>query len=143
MMLGPLEAVTNVLYSGASIVYTTRRVRARRWQKRRCFPSNDTIPAEPHRSSSNSLLDQPRGQRYACIPTRCFGAAFAEATTRPKGMLGGSFVVTTIGRHHEERPHQGLGNELVAPRTAVIGSGRILGRERLGGLLKFYDREAA
>ena len=45
--------------------------------------------------------------------------------------------------YHEERPHQGLGNELIAPRTTVIATGRITCRERLGGLLKFYDREAA
>ena len=45
--------------------------------------------------------------------------------------------------YHEERPHQGLGNELIAPTTTVIGTGPITCRERLGGLLKFYDREAA
>ena len=45
--------------------------------------------------------------------------------------------------YHEERPHQGLGNELIAPTTTVIGTGPIMCRERLGGLLKFYDREAA
>ena len=45
--------------------------------------------------------------------------------------------------YHEERPHQGLGNEIIAPTTTVIGTGPITYRERLGGLLKFYDREAA
>ena len=45
--------------------------------------------------------------------------------------------------YHEERPHQGLGNELIAPKTTVIGTGEITCRERLGGLLKFYYREAA
>jgi putative transposase len=43
---------------------------------------------------------------------------------------------------HEERPHQGLGNEVIAPPTPVIGTGPITGRERLGGVLKFYYREA-
>ena len=37
----------------------------------------------------------------------------------------------------------GLDNELIAPKTTVIGTGPITCRERLGGLLKFYDREAA
>jgi transposase InsO family protein len=45
--------------------------------------------------------------------------------------------------YHEERPHQGLGNKLIAPKTTVIGTGQIECRERLGGLLKFYYREAA
>jgi hypothetical protein len=45
--------------------------------------------------------------------------------------------------YHEERPHQGLGNELIAPKTTSIGSGPVMCRARLGGVLKFYDREAA
>jgi hypothetical protein len=45
--------------------------------------------------------------------------------------------------YHEERPHQGQGNELIAPKTTVIGTGRIECRERLGGLLRFYYRDAA
>jgi hypothetical protein len=58
------------------------------------------------------------------------------------------FLSRTIRRrrrqtYHEERPHQGLGNELIAPKTTVIGTGQIQSRERLGGVLKFYYREAA
>ena len=45
--------------------------------------------------------------------------------------------------YHEERPHQGLGNERIAPKTTTIETGPIECRERLGGLLKFYYREAA
>ena len=45
--------------------------------------------------------------------------------------------------YHEERPHQGLGNELLAPNSTRIGPGPVRCRERLGGLLKFYHREAA
>ena len=48
-----------------------------------------------------------------------------------------------IDHYHEERPHQGLDNELIAPTTTEVGTGPITCRERLGGLLKFYDREAA
>jgi hypothetical protein len=36
-----------------------------------------------------------------------------------------------------------LGNERIAPKTTVIGTGPIECRERLGGLLRFYYREAA
>jgi hypothetical protein len=39
--------------------------------------------------------------------------------------------------------HKGLGNELIAPMTTAIGTGPITCRERLGGVLKFYYREAA
>jgi len=48
-----------------------------------------------------------------------------------------------VAHYHEERPHQGLGNELIAPGKTATGSGPIRCRERLGGLLNFYDREAA
>src|SRR5262245_15887386 len=48
-----------------------------------------------------------------------------------------------VDHYHEERPHQGLDNELIAPREKVIGTGPLKCRERLGGVLKFYYREAA
>ena len=48
-----------------------------------------------------------------------------------------------VDHYHEERPHQGLGNELIAPKTTSLGPGPVRCRERLGGVLKFYDREAA
>ena len=48
------------------------------------------------------------------------------------------------GAHfNAERPHQGIGNELVTPRqTADMGNGEIVETERLGGLLRSYHRAA-
>jgi putative transposase len=46
----------------------------------------------------------------------------------------------------KERNHQGKGNGLLFPRNEeIIGSrkGRVRCKERLGGLLKYYHREAA
>ena len=37
-----------------------------------------------------------------------------------------------VEHYHEERPHQGLGNELIAPKTAAIGTGAVTCRARLG-----------
>ena len=54
-----------------------------------------------------------------------------------------SAVREFVGHYHEERPHQGLKNELIAPKMPMIGTGQVECRERLGGLLKFYYREAA
>ena len=48
-----------------------------------------------------------------------------------------------VRHYHEERPHQGLGKEFIVPQATTIGPGRMKCRERLGGLLKFCDREAA
>src|SRR5499433_2062921 len=42
-----------------------------------------------------------------------------------------------VDHDHEDRPHQGLGNELIAPRTTSLGPGPVRCRERLGGVLKF------
>jgi putative transposase len=45
-----------------------------------------------------------------------------------------------VDHYHEERPHQGLGNELIAPKTTPRGPGPVQCRERLGGVLRFYYR---
>jgi hypothetical protein len=38
---------------------------------------------------------------------------------------------------------QGLDNDLISPAKATNGVGKVSRRERLGGLLSFYYREAA
>jgi transposase InsO family protein len=46
--------------------------------------------------------------------------------------------------YHLERNHQGLGNRLILPDSAHVGTtGKIQRRERLGGMLNYYYREAA
>jgi hypothetical protein len=45
--------------------------------------------------------------------------------------------------YHHERNHQGLENALIAAEGTQDGVGGIVRRERLGGLLSFYCREAA
>src|SRR3989442_8105653 len=55
-------------------------------------------------------------------------------------------VLTQYVEHfHHERNHQGKGNVLLFPASSQNseGKGAIHGRERLGGLLKYYVREAA
>jgi hypothetical protein len=43
-----------------------------------------------------------------------------------------------VVHYHEERNHQGLDNDLIAPAPSAIGSARVRCRERLGGLLRCY-----
>ncbi|HEY1603652.1 MAG TPA: hypothetical protein VGG64_28885 [Pirellulales bacterium] len=51
--------------------------------------------------------------------------------------------------YHEERPHQGRDNELVVPGKpppsdeTIPGLAQIVCRQRLGGLLRHYERRAA
>ena len=45
---------------------------------------------------------------------------------------------------HGERPHQGLDNELIQPdRIRTSAGAEIVETERLGGLLRSYERAAA
>jgi transposase InsO family protein len=59
--------------------------------------------------------------------------------------LGRDSLVRAIGEYaahyHDERSHQGIGNEIVNA-TKAQGEGVVETRERLGGLLKYYHRRA-
>ena len=51
-----------------------------------------------------------------------------------------------VAHYHEERNHQGKQNRLLFPlpnRRASGDNGIVRCKERLGGLLKYYEREAA
>jgi putative transposase len=61
-------------------------------------------------------------------------------------LLGESYLRTAVreyvAHYHNERNHQGLDGRLIEPANAA-GAGPIDCRERLGGLLRFYRRQAA
>jgi len=49
-----------------------------------------------------------------------------------------------VEHYHVERNHQGIGNRLILPlKTPAKTTGTIQSRERLGGMLNYYYREAA
>ena len=49
-----------------------------------------------------------------------------------------------LEHYHRERNHQGLGSKLIEPGPEVGRSeGRIVCRQRLGGMLRYYHRQAA
>ncbi len=53
-------------------------------------------------------------------------------------------VTAFLEHYHAERNHQGLDNQLIEPGKEVGQvAGKIECRERLGGLLQYYYREAA
>jgi putative transposase len=45
--------------------------------------------------------------------------------------------------YHEERNHQGLENKLIEANFVPGEAGELKSPERLGGLLRYYHREAA
>ncbi len=53
-------------------------------------------------------------------------------------------ITQFVEHYHVERNHQGLENRLIQPEKSVgSATGRVHCRERIGGLLKYYYREAA
>ncbi|MCA9041200.1 MAG: hypothetical protein KDA65_12680 [Planctomycetaceae bacterium] len=55
-----------------------------------------------------------------------------------------TLVEENVMHYHHERNHQGLNNQLIEPGEDVEAiAGKIECRERLGGLLKYYYRDAA
>jgi len=73
-----------------------------------------------------------RSIRSECLDQMIFvGRASLEKT-----------IADYVVHYHDERSHQGLGNELVS-RVPAQREGVIEASERLGGLLKYYYRRAA
>jgi hypothetical protein len=53
-------------------------------------------------------------------------------------------VTEYVSHYHGERAHQGLDHQILLPGPeANQQTGEIVCRERLGGLLKYYHRQAA
>ena len=60
-----------------------------------------------------------------------------------RGICGSSFTCN-VEHYQSERNHQGLDNQLLQrPPPPVRADADVQRRERLGGLLSFYYREAA
>jgi len=75
-----------------------------------------------------------RGVRERCLDKMIF---FGETSLR---RTLDSYLI----HYHRERNHQGLGNQLIEPDASVgQHTGEISCRERLGGMLKYYYRQAA
>jgi transposase InsO family protein len=52
-------------------------------------------------------------------------------------------VAEFVAHYHGERNHQGLENELIeVPQSHLLVSGFVRRRQRLGGILSYYDRAA-
>jgi len=95
------------------------------------------IPSR-HRPEANSKKSMPRNAerklKEECLERMIF---FGEASLR-------NAVREFLAHYHGERNHQGMGNRILVPGDEVGRSlGDVEGRERLGGLLRYYYRKAA
>ncbi len=104
------------------------------------------------RRTSRALL-QAAGVRLLRLPSRSPNLnAYAERFVRSIKQECLRHIVPLAENHlrreflehyHAERNHQGLGNVIPFPSVVTSPHGRIGRRERLGGLLNFYERNAA
>jgi len=94
------------------------------------------VPLPPRSPNLNAYAERwVRSVKEECLSRLIL---FGEASLR--------HVLTQYVEHfHHERNHQGKGNVLLLPvvRQDGEGQGPIQCRERLGGLLKYYECEAA
>jgi putative transposase len=98
------------------------------------------------RDSGVKPLLLPRSPNLNAFAERFVGSVKSECLDRivPLGEKHLRAAVRAFTDHyHEERPHQGLDNELIVPKATSLRRGHVRCRERLGGVLKFYCRDAA
>ena len=94
-----------------------------------------------------SVVLPPRSPNLNAHLERFFGSLKAECLDRiiffGEDMLRRT-VREYVQHYHEERNHQGLDNTIIVP-GAEVGrtTGPIECRERLGGVLRYYHRQAA
>jgi len=94
------------------------------------------VPLPPRSPNLNAYAERwVRSVKEACLSRLIL---FGEASLRHA-------IREYVAHYHHERNHQGKGNVLLFPpsRQARAYASPIDCRERLGGLLKYYDREAA
>jgi len=95
----------------------------------------DAVPLPPKSPNLNAHLERfHRSLKEECLSRLIF---FGEMSLRKA-------VTLFLEHYHAERNHQGLDNRILQPGEEVGRSnGEIECRERLGGLLRYYYRDAA
>jgi len=94
----------------------------------------EAIKLPPKSPNLNAYAERfVRSIKEACLDQMVL---FGEAALR-------NAVRQFVTHYHEERNHQGLNNQLLTYTRTVESTGRLRKRERLGGLLNYYYREAA
>ena len=101
-------------------------------QRALCLPS----PLPPRSPNLNAYAERwVRSVKEECLSRLIL---FGEASLHHA-------LTQYVAHFHHERNHQGKGNALLFPTVSPDAecTGPIQCRERLGGLLKYYEREAA
>src|SRR5215471_15720259 len=95
----------------------------------------ESVKLPPRSPNLNAYAERfVRSTKESCLNRMIF---FGEESLRKA-------IQDFVAHYHSERNHQGLGNRLIFPDAAAVGSaGVIQRRERLGGMLNYYYRAAA
>jgi len=96
----------------------------------------------------NPVLLPPKSPNLNAHLERFSGSLKSEAHNNRMILFGEKSLRRAIAAYldhfHQERNHQGLDNQIINPRDEVgHDEGEIRCRERLGGLLRYYYRDAA
>ena len=106
-----------------------------------------TSPAPPAATGVKSVTLPPRSPNLNAYAER-FVRTIQESYLDRLILFGeGSLrkaIHEFVAHYHLERNHQGWGNRLIVPREPQVEtSGAIRRRQRLGGMLNYYYRQAA
>ncbi len=95
----------------------------------------DPVKLPPRSPNLNAFAERwVRSIKSECLDRMIF---FSEASLRKA-------IEAYMVHYHAERNHQGLGNRLIDPLPFPPGgNGPVRCRDRLGGMLRFFYREAA
>jgi hypothetical protein len=111
------------------------------------------LPPRGLRSCLRWIADVPRANSVVApaslLSSTDGGREWGRGADRGRSLDSGyatiGYLDTTraqfVVHYHEERAHQGIGNERIE-RRASVGDGEVVCDERLGGLLKCYRRAA-
>src|SRR5205814_480269 len=94
----------------------------------------ESVKLPPRSPNLNAYAERfVRSIKESCLERMIF---FGEDALR-------NAVHEFVTHYHMERNHQGLGNQLIVPITTGDKVGTVECRQRLGGLLNYYYRQAA
>ena len=95
----------------------------------------ESVKLPPRSPNLNAYAERfVRSIKESCLNRMIF---FGEESLR-------TAIQNFITHYHHERNHQGLANQLISPEAGHLGSaGEVKRRQRLGGMLNYYYRDAA
>ena len=95
----------------------------------------ESVKLPPHSPNLNAQAERfVRSIKESCLDRLIL---FGEESLR-------TALPQFVTHYHRERPHQGVGNQLLRPEPSHVGNaGAIQRQQRLGGMLNYYYRAAA